>query len=246
MTHSMCACVRTRTRREDGVDALFVSVRIIESSTWAIHLASDAMTAPISLVLFDLDDVLCRYDRSARIAHLAGVVGRDAPTVRQAIWDSGLEGRADAGQVSDADYISELGALLGYPLTVDDWLDARRAAMTADPEAIRLAREVSTRHKAAVLTNNCCLLADHIHYLCPPVAGIFGAQVYASASFGFAKPSPELYLRCVKHLRVDPAKVLFIDDVEANVAGAIQAGLQAYRFVDTAALELELTSRQLL
>lgn len=204
------------------------------------------MTAPISLVLFDLDDVLCRYDRSARIAHLAGVVGRDAQTVRQAIWDSGLEGRADAGQIGDADYIAELGALLDYPLTVDDWLDARRAAMTPDAEAIRLAREVAGRHKVAVLTNNCCLLADHIHYLCPPVADVFGAQVYASASFGFAKPSPDLYLRCVRHLCVEPAKVLFIDDVEANVTGAIQAGLQGYRFVDTVALERELAAQQLL
>lgn len=82
------------------------------------------MTVPLSLVLFDLDDVLCRYDRSARIAHIAAVVGRDAQTVRQVIWDSGLEGRADAGQVGDADYLDELGALLGYPLTLDDWLDA--------------------------------------------------------------------------------------------------------------------------
>jgi hypothetical protein len=96
----------------------------------------DAMTDHISLVLFDLDDVLCHYDRSARIAHIAAVVGRDAQAVRQAIWDSGLEGRADAGLVSDADYLDELGALLSYPLTLDDWLDARRAAMTPDPEAI--------------------------------------------------------------------------------------------------------------
>jgi HAD superfamily hydrolase (TIGR01509 family) len=218
----------------------------VESSTWTIHFASNAMTAPISLVLFDLDDVLCRYDRSARIAHLAGVVGRDAQTVRQAIWDSGLEGRADAGQVGDADYIAELGALLGYPLTVDDWLDARRAAMTPDTEVIRLARAVAARHKAAVLTNNCCLLADHIHFLCPPVAEVFGVHVYASASFGFAKPSPDLYARCVRHLRMDAAKVLFIDDVEANVAGAIQAGLQGYRFVDAVGLESELSGRRLL
>lgn len=204
------------------------------------------MTTPISLVLFDLDDVLCHYDRSARIAHLAGVVGRDTQAVRKAIWDSGLEGRADAGAVSDADYIAELGALLGYPLTVDDWLDARRAAMTPDPQVIALAQRVAARHKAAVLTNNCCLLADHIHYLCPAVADVFGVQVYASASFGFAKPSPELYLRCAKHLRVEPAQAFFIDDVEANVTGALQAGLQAYRFVDVSGLECELAARQLL
>jgi FMN phosphatase YigB (HAD superfamily) len=39
---------------------------------------NDAINPPISLVLFDLDDVLCHYDRSARIAHIAAVVGSDA------------------------------------------------------------------------------------------------------------------------------------------------------------------------
>lgn len=204
------------------------------------------MTVPISLVLFDLDDVLCRYDRSARIAHIATVVGRDAQTVRQAIWDSGLEGRADAGQVGDADYLDELGALLGYPLTLDDWLDARRAAMTPDGEVIALAKTVAARHRVAVLTNNCCLLADHIHYLCPPVAEVFGAQVYASASFGAAKPSPELYRRCVAHLRTAPDQTFFIDDVEANVAGAVEAGLHGYCFVGTEALASELAYYRLL
>ena len=204
------------------------------------------MTPPIALVLFDLDDVLCRYDRSARIAHIAAVVGRDAQAVRQAIWDSGLEGRADAGLIGDADYIAELGALLRYPLTLEDWLDARRAAMTPDADTITLAQAVAARHRVAVLTNNCRLLARHIDYLCPPVADVFGAQVYASASFGAAKPSPDLYRRCVQHLGAAPAETLFIDDVEANVAGAIDAGLRAYRFVGTAALERELVYHRLL
>lgn len=204
------------------------------------------MTPPLSLILFDLDDVLCHYDRAARIAHIAAVVGRDAQAVRRAIWDSGLEGRADAGQVGDADYIAELGALLNYPLTVDDWLDARRAAMTPDAEVIELARTVARRHRVAVLTNNCCLLADHIHYLCPPVADVFGAQVYASASFGAAKPSPALYQRCVQHLKVAPGETLFIDDVEANVAGAGEAGLRGYRFINAEALAAQLAACGLL
>jgi glucose-1-phosphatase len=204
------------------------------------------MTAPISLVLFDLDDVLCRYDRSARIAHLAAVVGRDAQTVRRAIWDSGLEGRADAGQTGDAEYLDELGTLLGYPLTLNDWLDARRAAMTPDHAVLALAQTVAARHRVAVLTNNCRLLADHIHDLCPPVAEVFGAQVYASASFGVAKPSPELYRRCVAHLGTAPDKTFFIDDVEANVVGAIEAGLHGHRFIGMEALASELAYYRLL
>lgn len=204
------------------------------------------MATNLSLILFDLDDVLCRYDRSARIAHLAARVGRDTETVRRAIWESGLEGRADAGQISNHDYLRELGALLGYALTLNDWLDARRAAMTANPEVLALARAVAAQTRVAVLTNNCDLLARHMTYLCAPVSAIFGAQVYASASFGAAKPAPMLYARCVEHLGVAPQHTLFIDDVEANVAGAIQAGLRGYRYVGVDALADELTRERLL
>jgi hypothetical protein len=51
------------------------------------------MTAVISLVLFDMDDVLSHYDRSARVNHLSALSGQAPETVHQAIWGSGLEDR---------------------------------------------------------------------------------------------------------------------------------------------------------
>ncbi|CAE6729050.1 hypothetical protein R69658_01728 [Paraburkholderia aspalathi] len=198
------------------------------------------MTASITLVLFDMEGVLSHYDRSARVDRLAAISGQTPEAVRDAIWGSGLEARADAGQISDDDYLAALGELLSYPVSREDWLSARHASITPDKEVLALAERVAEYHRIAVLTNNCRLLTDHIGFLNPPVAQLFGVHVYASAAFGAAKPAAQTYLRCVEQLGVPAAETLFIDDTDANVAGARHAGLQGYRFVSAEALSAEL------
>ncbi|CAE6803562.1 HAD-IA family hydrolase [Paraburkholderia domus] len=198
------------------------------------------MTAPITLVLFDMEGVLSHYDRSARVERLAAISGRTPEVVRHAIWGSGLEARADAGQISDDEYLRLLGDLLSYPISRDDWLAARHASITPNAEVLALAERVAERRRIAVLTNNCRLLTDHIGFLNPPAAQLFGPHVYASAAFGAAKPAAQTYLRCVEQLGVPAAEALFVDDTDANVTGALDAGLQGYQFVSAKALSAEL------
>lgn len=92
----------------------------------------------------------------------------------------------------------------------------------------------------AVLTNNCGLVTDYLDYLNPPVAQLFGECVYACASFGATKPAAQAYLGCLAQLGVAPGETLFIDDGEANVQGALAAGLHACRFVDVETLARDL------
>lgn len=204
------------------------------------------MTAFITLVLFDMEGVLSHYDRAARVDHLAATAGCTADAVRHAIWGSGLEARADAGEISDDEYLRELGMLLNYPISRDDWLAARHASITPSEDALALAAQVAGRHRIAVLTNNCRLLTDHIAYLNPPVARLFGPHVYSSAAFGAAKPAAQTYLRCVAQLGVLAAQTLFVDDTAANVNGAIDAGLQGHMFVSVGALSEDLQRRGLI
>jgi putative hydrolase of the HAD superfamily len=204
------------------------------------------MTAPISLVLFDMEGVLTHYDRAARADHLAATTGRSPEQVRHAIWGSGLEARADAGEISDDEYLSELGQLLGCHVGRADWLASRRASITPNAESLALAARLAGHYSIAILTNNCRLVTDHIAYLNPPVAQLFGQHVYPSAAFGATKPAAQAYLGCISQLGCDAARTLFIDDTEGNVQGAIDAGLLGYRFVGADALREELVQRRLI
>lgn len=203
-------------------------------------MTAAATAAAIDLVLFDMEGVLSHYDREARAARLAALTGTTPEAVRDAIWGSGLEARADAGELAPEVYLRALGELLGCAMDRETWLAARRASITPNEAAIALAGRTARRCRIAVLTNNCRLVTDHLDYLNPPVAELFGARVYASASFGAVKPAAQAYLGCLAQLGAAPRETLFIDDGEANVQGALDAGLHACRFVDVETLAQDL------
>ncbi|WP_322047705.1 HAD-IA family hydrolase [Paraburkholderia sp. J67] len=194
----------------------------------------------IGVVLFDMEGVLSHYDRAARAARLAELTGTTPEAVREAIWDSGLEARADAGELAPDVYLRALGELLGCAMDRDIWLAARQASITPNDAAIALAARAAQRCRIAVLTNNSRLVTDHLDLLNPPVARLFGERVHASASFGAVKPAARAYLGCIEQLGATPPQTLFIDDSETNVQGAREAGLHACCFVDVETLERDL------
>jgi putative hydrolase of the HAD superfamily len=64
----------------------------------------------------------------------------------------------------------------------------------------------------------------------------------SSCYLGLRKPEPAIYQRALDILGRPTERVLFIDDREENVAGAITAGLKAIRFEGAEALRQELVS----
>lgn len=199
-----------------------------------------AAAAAIGVVLFDMEGVLSHYDREVRAERLAALTGTTPEAVREAIWGSGLEARADAGELAPDVYLRALGEMLGCAMDRETWLAARRASITPNDAAIALAERAARRCRIAVLTNNCGLVTDYLDYLNPPVARLFGERVYGCASFGAAKPAAQAYLGCLAKLGAAPRETLFIDDGEANVRGALDAGLHACRFIDVQTLARDL------
>ncbi len=191
---------------------------------------------PPAVVLFDMDDVLCTYRRPIRAAYLARLANTTTEAVMQAVFGSGFEALSDAGFLDTAAYLRGFGERIGYSLTQQEWLDARRAAMVPRPEVLEIVRQVSGRARVAVLTNNPALVSDHIDELFPELPPLFGPHVYTSAGFRAVKPSPQCYRRCLAALGAKPTEVLFVDDLYENVAGATAAGLHAVRYRSPAAL----------
>lgn len=69
---------------------------------------------------------------------------------------------------------------------------------------------------------------------------------FVSCHMGVRKPDPEAYLVPARALGASPAELLFIDDRGSNCKGAVQAGLDAVKFVGAGALRAELQRRGLL
>ena len=204
------------------------------------------MTDDIKLVLFDLDNVLCDYDRGKRVARLAELAGASNEHVHQAIWDSGFELLGDSGALDGAAYLRGFGERIGYPLSLDEWVEARRRSMQANRAMLEIVEDLRRTVDIAVLTNNTTLVADHIDTLLPELRPLFGAKFYTSAQFKTAKPDPLCYRLCTSELKVKPENVLFVDDLAANVAGARQAGLLAHHYTSVETLKQTLSDHGLL
>lgn len=191
------------------------------------------------LVIFDMDDVLCHYEVGRRLRELARLAGTTARDVRSALWDSGFEELADAGGFADpAQYLREFGERLGYPITVEEWVAARRMAMIPSKDVLQLASKIGEQAEIAIYTNNGPLVKSHLDTLFPEAAAVFHHR-YCSFEFGTKKPDPESFTRLVKAMGHTPSECWFIDDKKSNVQGAVIAGLRGHRFVDFEGLQDE-------
>ena len=182
-------------------------------------------------VIFDMDDVLCRYDLGRRLRVLAHITGQTPRDIRAAIWDSGFEDVADTGGYPDPeDYLREFAARLGFPLTREQWVEARREAMQPWPDMLALAKSIGQQARIAIYSNNGPLTKAALHELFPACTEIF-AEHYHSFEFGMKKPDPKSFLKLMERMGTDPARCWFIDDKKSNVTGARLAGLQGHHFV---------------
>ncbi|MGE0238094.1 MAG: HAD family hydrolase [Parvibaculaceae bacterium] len=201
----------------------------------------------IEIAIFDLDDVLCRYDLGRRLRVLSRISGKTPRDIRAALWDSGFEDAADAGQYpTSEEYLAEFGRRLGHPISREQWIEARRTAIAPWPGALALLRDVAAHRRIALFTNNGPLMQDGLGEIFPEAADIFGDACYFSYQFRTKKPDPESYRRLMAQLGLDPAQAWFTDDKKSNVDGARIAGLHTHHFVSEAQLRQDLVERQLI
>ena len=182
-------------------------------------------------VIFDMDDVLCRYDLGRRLRALARITGQTPRDIRAAIWDSGFEDAADSGGYPDpGDYLAEFGKRIGFHISRDQWVQARREAMQPWPDMLGLARGIRTQVRVAIYSNNGPLTKAALAELFPAAAEIFDEH-YHSFEFGLKKPDPKSFVKLMERMGTDPARCWFIDDKKSNVVGARMAGLTGHHFV---------------
>ena len=196
----------------------------------------------ISLILFDLNGVLYRYDRDARIAYLASISKRSPSEVLAAIWHSGFEDSGDAGALDADSYLRGFGACIGSDLLETEWVAAQLVAVTPIVATLALLPRIRSAVKCAVLTNNNLLVLRHFSALYPEAAALVGDRAFVSAEFGLRKPDPQVYRDCLSRLGVAPETALFVDDSPSNVAGAREAGLRGCDYAGPEELAAELVS----
>lgn len=200
----------------------------------------------VRLVVFDMDDVLLRYDVEARRRAMGRLAGLPPSEVERLVWASGIEDASDAGRLSADAYLAAVAAALGTPFGRREWYETRRLAMRLDAAVVALAARTGARVPLALLTNNGFIMKEHFDALVPELRALFGEAMHVAAEFGTKKPDPAIYRRVAALHGVVPSDAVMIDDKRVNVEGARAAGLRAHHFTDSAGLEAFLAGLALL
>ncbi|WP_255252686.1 HAD family hydrolase [Curtobacterium sp. 'Ferrero'] len=188
---------------------------------------NDSPTLPL-LFLFDMDDVLVRYDWRVRMQALADFTGHDFVELRRRWWDCGNEARAEAGHYADGDaYLAAFEDAMGCAVPEEEWARIRGSAMTELPDRIEAVRLAAAHGRVGLLTNNGPLAGRWIHRWAPSLPPLFGDHLDTTSNFGARKPEPELFTRALEHHGVPAERTFFADDMPINVEGARSVGIHA-------------------
>ena len=196
----------------------------------------------IGTVLFDADGVIQRPSARRRTAWQA-LLGRERNVDEfvAALWEA--ESRAlDGG----SDFAGTLSELVIRWRCQGSFPDALRAWTMIEPdeEIVQVIRALRRNGVSCCLATNqephrATYMSEHLGY-----CRLFDREFY-SCQMGVAKPATAYFRAIIDELRVAPGSLLFLDDVEANVAAAKQAGLNAEQFfVDLGAMKLRRTLEQ--
>ena len=192
----------------------------------------------IATVVFDLDGVVCRFDPARRLSRLVEATGLTADHIDAAIWGSGLEARAELGQLSRAATYDAVLACLERRIDADALRSIWSNAFIPDPAVVDLVGRCNI--PTMLMTNNGPILDDCLATELAPLARPF-TGVFMSWRLRARKPSPEAFASVANALAIAPDALVLIDDDLRNVEAALLAGWCAVRYEHPTQLRSTLT-----
>jgi len=183
----------------------------------------------MDVYFFDCDKTLYDYDFHKRLPKLAELGGVSQYRLASTWWAGGFERAAEIGEYSTSEeYLAAFAEVTGARLTLAQWQEARKAAMTPIPGSIAVLHEAATLGTVSLLSNNPIPFKDSLPVLTPEIVGVLQDNDLVSAVLGARKPERRIYTRALGRFGVKPSDAILFDDSQANVDGARELGMHAH------------------
>ncbi len=192
----------------------------------------------IKYVIFDLGGVLIDINFDKTFEAYGQITGKSKENLRQATFLTAAYEDYESGILNDAGFRDALRKQLD--ISVDDKiLDDAWNALLLDfnPQAISLIKELKTKYPVFLLSNtnnihfNRCNALIKEQNLAENLTSLFDG-LFLSYKIGYRKPSERIYQHAIKRLKCLPEEILFIDDLENNIAAARDLGIQTIHLSD--------------
>ncbi len=205
-------------------------------------------------VFFDLGNVLLRFDLAKLTRQSLPFSNRDEAAILQAVYGDGMQRKIECGLITEEEFYKEFCRRVGRadnppdPALVAQALnDIFLVLEEMQPLVQRLAEENFPR---GILSN---IGIAHWKYCIkkfPFILERFPTNHLLSYEVGAMKPEREIYQAAWEMAEktvpdIQPAEIFFIDDMQRNVEGAKEFGLDAVQFVTMEQLAGEIAKRGL-
>lgn len=191
-----------------------------------IHASPQTGSDPV--LLLDIGNVVLGVDFRRVFVSWAASAGVDSARFYQG-WQMDAAYRAhEVGEIDFATYCQALSGRFDIELPVEQWLIGWNDLWT-EPfhDVIALLPALAEHFRLYAFSNTNPSHEDHFRERFGSELEVF-EHVYTSPAIGQRKPDPQAYLAVCRDIDVAPERVVFIDDTQENVAGAVQAGLVAH------------------
>jgi putative hydrolase of the HAD superfamily len=176
-------------------------------------------------IVFDIGEVLLRLDFSRLLAALKLAPGGPGPAIDALNrWD--LYDAYERGALPESEFRAKFSARLGRQLSQEAFCELWNSVIVGEVRGIAaLVEALAAEVPLYALTNS---NETHVRH-CLERYAFFSRfrRVFSSHELRGRKPEPEVFAAVAKQAGIAPERLLFVDDREENVAGALRAGFQA-------------------
>ena len=201
------------------------------------------MDEGVKVILFDLGNVLVDFDYSPAVQRIARFSDKKPQEILGLIFDSGLTGSFEEGNISPKDFFQKLKKLLGLRLSYEAFVPIWNEVFFLSPKnrlVYSLANNLRLSYQVALLSNVNLLHYEHLkkHF---PVFNVFH-RVFVSCEMGIIKPKREIYQKTLDELGILPQEVFYTDDRADLIKSAQELGIKAFVFSGVNQLKDDLRS----
>ncbi len=192
----------------------------------------------VDFFIFDLGNVIIDIDYAHTFQLLKSYLPTPLHPLVDEFYQTDFHKDYEKGLIDSAAFRNEVRSYFQQ-----DWTDQKVDEIwnsllgKIPPYRLELIEKIKKNHRVGVLSNTNEI---HIQAVDQMLKEEFGMdsfhelfdQVYYSHELGLAKPSEDIYKEMLRRLQTSPDRVVFFDDLAANVEGAKKTGIQAIQVTD--------------
>lgn len=187
-------------------------------------------------IVFDLGGVLVDLDYESCVRAFREVLGYERITEILDLWhQKGIYGDMEAGLITADEFRAEV-LRESRPGCVPSDVDRAMAGLLVgmDPAKVPLLERLAERYPLYGLSNNNEISVKRMHEIYEE-NGLDWQRVFRkefiSSRMKMLKPSRAIFDAAAAEIGLPPSEILFVDDSQKNVDGALDAGWQAILYV---------------